>query len=101
MEAPAAPSLAARLLMALVRLYQVTLSWLLGGHCRFTPSCSHYAMECLRNVGAWRGTILTLQRLSRCHPFHTGGYDPPPPPPPSRDDGHTHCTPTLGRTDAV
>lgn len=74
-----APSLAARVLIALVRLYQVTLSWLFGGHCRFTPSCSHYAIVALRNVGAWQGTLYTLGRLSRCHPLHPGGFDPPPP----------------------
>ena len=74
------PSLAARALMALVRAYQVLLSPLLGGHCRFEPSCSRYASACLETHGAWRGSLLSMLRLCKCHPFHAGGYDPPPPP---------------------
>lgn len=73
------PSLAARVLIALVRLYQRTLSHLVGGHCRFTPSCSHYAIACLQRFGAIRGTYYTARRLWRCQPFYPGGYDPPPP----------------------
>jgi uncharacterized protein len=68
----------ARVMMALIRLYQLTLSPLLGPLCRFEPSCSRYAMECLRLHGAWRGTLLSIVRLGKCHPFHPGGYDPPP-----------------------
>lgn len=68
----------ARLLIALVRLYQVTLSWALGGRCRFEPSCSCYALACLEGQGALRGSLLSLKRLCKCHPFHPGGYDPPP-----------------------
>jgi putative membrane protein insertion efficiency factor len=67
------------LLIGFVRLYQYTLAWFLGGHCRFQPSCSNYALECLRTHGAWRGALLSAKRVSRCHPFHPGGYDPPPP----------------------
>lgn len=73
----------AKLLILLVRLYQLTLSKLLlavlGPVCRFEPSCSRYAVACLQNHGALRGTLLSLKRLSKCHPFHPGGYDPPPP----------------------
>ena len=69
----------ARLLMALIRVYQRYLSPLLGPTCRFHPSCSHYGHECLRVHGAGRGTYLTLRRILRCHPFNPGGYDPPPP----------------------
>jgi putative membrane protein insertion efficiency factor len=69
------PSLAARALMALVRAYQVLLSPLLGGHCRFEPSCSRYASACLETHGAWRGSLLSMLRLCKCHPFHAGGYD--------------------------
>lgn len=73
----------ARVLMALIRFYQRTLSRLilavLGPVCRFTPSCSAYAMECIRVHGAMRGGLLSLKRLSKCHPLHPGGYDPPPP----------------------
>ncbi len=77
------------LAIGLVRLYQVTLSPLLGPRCRFMPSCSHYACACLRNHGLVRGSWLTLRRLSRCHPWHPGGYDPPPLPA-SSEVGHDH-----------
>lgn len=73
----------ARVLMAVIRLYQLSLSKLilavLGPVCRFEPSCSTYAMECIRLHGAMRGGLLSLKRLSKCHPLHPGGYDPPPP----------------------
>jgi len=87
----------ARLLMALIRLYQLTISPLLGPVCRFEPSCSRYAMECLRLHGAWRGSLLSILRLGKCHPFHPGGYDPPPLPPSSRVDG----PPAAGARDAA
>ncbi len=65
--------------VALIKLYQVTLSPFLGGHCRFIPTCSHYGVEALRTHGPFRGTWLTIVRLSRCHPFSgRGGYDPVP-----------------------
>jgi uncharacterized protein len=73
-----------RLLVLLVRLYQVTLSRLLGNVCRFQPSCSRYAVACLESHGALRGGWLAVRRISRCHPFHPGGYDPPPLPPAGR-----------------
>lgn len=62
-----------------IRLYQVTLAYFLGGHCRFTPSCSVYALEAVRHHGAIKGWVLALRRLARCHPFCPGGYDPVPP----------------------
>ena len=72
------------LLLSLIRLYQLTLSRLilavLGPVCRFQPSCSQYALHCIRMHGAFRGSLLSLKRLGKCHPFHPGGYDPPPPP---------------------
>jgi len=72
------PAPAARLLLALVEAYRVALSPLLGGHCRFWPSCSAYAEEAIRKHGAGRGAALSLRRLLRCHPFHAGGVDPVP-----------------------
>lgn len=67
-----------KLLILLIRVYQWTLSPLLGPCCRFHPSCSRYALACLEHHGTLTGVWLTLKRLSRCHPFHPGGYDPPP-----------------------
>jgi len=63
----------------LIRLYQVTLSPFIGRSCRFYPTCSNYALEAIHTHGALRGGWLALRRLSKCHPFHPGGYDPPPP----------------------
>ncbi len=68
----------AQLLIALVRLYQKLLSPFLGGQCRFEPSCSRYAVGCLEAHGAWRGGLLSVVRVCKCHPFHEGGHDPPP-----------------------
>ncbi|WP_246120783.1 membrane protein insertion efficiency factor YidD [Chitinolyticbacter meiyuanensis] len=62
----------------LVKLYQYTISPLLGPRCRYTPSCSHYAVEALAKYGALRGGWLTIRRLSRCHPWGGSGYDPVP-----------------------
>jgi putative membrane protein insertion efficiency factor len=66
------------LFTALIRLYQWTLSPLLGPKCRFYPSCSHYALEAVQRFGILHGGWLTLRRLSRCHPWHPGGIDPVP-----------------------
>jgi putative membrane protein insertion efficiency factor len=68
-----------KLLLALIRLYQGTLSPILGRSCRFEPTCSHYTAACIENHGALRGSWLGIARIARCHPFHPGGYDPPPP----------------------
>jgi uncharacterized protein len=73
-----------KILIALIRVYQRTLSRLLlavfGPVCRFEPSCSRYAVACLEGHGAFRGSLLSVKRLCKCHPFHPGGFDPPPPP---------------------
>ena len=72
------PGRAARLLLLAVEAYRVLLSPLLGGHCRYWPSCSAYAEEAIRRHGARRGAALALARLLRCQPFHRGGIDPVP-----------------------
>lgn len=76
-------------LRALIRAYQLVLSPLIGPACRFAPSCSEFAREALERHGPWRGSLLALRRLGRCHPFHPGGYDPVPGalPPASDADG--------------
>ncbi|POM26270.1 putative membrane protein insertion efficiency factor [Actinomadura rubteroloni] len=73
------PSLAARALILLVHGYRRLLSPLLGGQCRFHPTCSAYGLEALQVHGALRGTWLTARRIGRCHPFNRGGHDPVPP----------------------
>jgi putative membrane protein insertion efficiency factor len=64
------------LLVALIRLYQWTLSPLLGPACRFEPTCSAYAIEAVRRYGPLGGSWLALRRLARCHPLGDHGYDP-------------------------
>ena len=67
-------------LILLRRAYQRLLSPLLGNHCRFYPSCSQYAVEAIERHGPWRGSLLAVRRLLRCHPWHPGGIDPVPEP---------------------
>jgi len=66
------------LLLALIRAYQYLLRPLLGANCRFYPSCSDYAREAVEKYGALKGAWLALRRISRCHPYHPGGFDPVP-----------------------
>jgi uncharacterized protein len=83
---PALPSanawvlLPRRVLMTFVRGYRLFLSPWLGSACRFTPTCSAYALEALDVHGAGKGSYLTLRRIGRCHPWCAGGHDPVPPP---------------------
>lgn len=64
-------------LIAVIRLYQVTVSPLLGPACRFEPSCSRYMVESLKKYGPVKGLARGLRRFLRCHPWNPGGYDPP------------------------
>ena len=70
----------AKVLILLIRAYQVVLSPFFGGACRFLPSCSAYAVEAIATHGAWRGGLLAVRRLSRCHPLGRAGFDPVPAP---------------------
>ena len=65
-------------LTILIRLYQHTFSTLFGPCCRFTPSCSSYALLSIKRFGVIEGVLLIFKRLTKCHPFHPGGYDPVP-----------------------
>ena len=66
------------LLLVSIQAYRLLLSPLLGGCCRYEPSCSAYALEAVTRHGPLRGTWLALRRVLRCHPFRPGGYDPVP-----------------------
>jgi putative membrane protein insertion efficiency factor len=72
------PSLPSRILIAPIRLYQRFLSPLLPPSCRFTPTCSHYAVEALARHGPLKGGWLAVRRIGRCHPWGPTGYDPVP-----------------------
>ncbi len=65
-------------LIFLIKIYQLTFSRVMPSSCRFYPSCSQYGVEALRKHGVFKGTWLTVKRISRCHPFNPGGYDPVP-----------------------
>lgn len=67
-----------RVLLWLVRGYRRFVSPLLPPACRFTPTCSQYALEAIEKYGALKGGYLAIRRILRCHPFHPGGYDPVP-----------------------
>jgi putative membrane protein insertion efficiency factor len=73
-------SLPAAVLAGAVRVYQLTLRGVIGAHCRYEPSCSHYAIEALHTHGALRGSGLAVRRILRCNPWTPGGFDPVPPP---------------------
>jgi putative membrane protein insertion efficiency factor len=68
-----------RLAVLLIRGYQLLLSPIVGGGCRFDPSCSVYAINAFETHGPLRGLVLTVRRIGRCHPFGGHGYDPVPP----------------------
>lgn len=67
-----------RAMVGVLKVYQWALSPFLGSNCRFYPSCSQYSIEALQHHGVLRGVWLTLRRLVKCHPYHSGGFDPVP-----------------------
>lgn len=88
-------------LILLVRGYQLTLGFLLGGQCRFYPSCSHYAIDALRAKPAWKALGMIAWRIVRCQPLCKGGWDPVKPEPsdrwyrigpPPEDEEHSTCS---------
>lgn len=68
----------ARILISIVKAYQLVLSPFFGQQCRFYPTCSQYSVEAIQKHGALRGTYYTVHRLARCHPWCAGGHDPIP-----------------------
>ena len=67
-----------RALIIIVKFYRRHISPLSAPNCRYIPTCSAYALEALEKYGAAKGSLLTIRRILRCHPFHKGGYDPVP-----------------------
>ncbi|RDH82684.1 MAG: membrane protein insertion efficiency factor YidD [endosymbiont of Galathealinum brachiosum] len=75
-----------KIFIGLIRFYQYAISPYLPPHCRYTPTCSTYAVEAIGRFGILRGGWMALRRIGRCHPWQEGGYDPLP------DDKHkTEC----------
>ena len=68
----------ARLLVWLIKFYQIAFSPYFGQQCRFSPTCSQYAVDAINKHGALLGSAYTIRRLSHCHPWHAGGHDPVP-----------------------
>lgn len=65
-----------KIIYLLIRAYQLFISPVLGPHCRFAPTCSHYAKEAVEKKGVIRGSFQSLLRILRCNPLFPGGYDP-------------------------
>jgi putative membrane protein insertion efficiency factor len=67
-----------KLILLIIKGYQLAISPLIGPRCRFAPTCSQYALESFEKHGFVRGLVLSLKRISKCHPFHAGGIDEVP-----------------------
>ena len=66
-----------KILICLIKFYRRHISPIKGGGCcRFIPTCSEYALEAVEKYGAFKGSLLAIKRILKCHPFHKGGYDP-------------------------
>ena len=66
------------LMLGIIKIYQTIISPFLGNNCRFTPTCSHYAVEAIEKYGPFKGGWLTIKRIGRCHPWGGHGHDPVP-----------------------
>jgi putative membrane protein insertion efficiency factor len=67
-----------KVVLGLIRLYQLTISQVMPPSCRFLPTCSEYTYEAITKYGLLKGVWLGMKRIASCHPFHPGGYDPVP-----------------------
>ena len=67
-----------KIIIYLIKIYQITLSPLLGSNCRFQPTCSQYMIEAINLHGVLKGLSLGFKRISKCHPLGSKGYDPVP-----------------------
>jgi putative membrane protein insertion efficiency factor len=64
--------------IAIIRFYQLAISPYFPSSCRFEPTCSQYSIKALKRFGIFKGSWLSIKRISKCHPWHEGGYDPVP-----------------------
>jgi uncharacterized protein len=64
------------LILGIIHFYRKFISPMKPPSCRFIPTCSEYALQALTKYGVWKGSLLAIRRILRCHPFHPGGYDP-------------------------
>jgi hypothetical protein len=64
------------LMISCIKLYQRAISPLFPPNCRFQPTCSEYSIEAISTFGSLKGVLMVIRRISKCHPFHSGGYDP-------------------------
>lgn len=67
-----------KIFIMIIRFYQVAISPLKPPTCRFYPTCSHYGLDAVQKFGPFKGGYLTIKRILKCHPFHSGGLDPVP-----------------------
>ena len=67
-----------KIIILIIKTYQITLSPLIGSNCRFHPTCSEYTIQAVNEHGVYKGLILGIKRISKCHPFGGKGYDPVP-----------------------
>ena len=65
-----------KIMIILIRFYQLCISPMLGNNCRYYPTCAQYAIEAIEKKGIIRGSWMAVKRICRCHPWHDGGYDP-------------------------
>jgi putative membrane protein insertion efficiency factor len=77
-HSPNAGAIAGRIFVGLIRVYQYTLSPLLGSSCRYMPSCSQYGIHAIKKHGPWKGSWMAVKRIASCHPWGGHGYDPVP-----------------------